>query len=303
MRALQPGRRAKRGADGPGEPVTVDAPEAAPTPDAPAARPASPATPPGRVSQLLRRLYYSMPYSASSSSSTANIVEAPPRAGRAPARPEPSTSPASLHAVLDVMHQRLRSGSQPGGRGDGFKLGLVVEGGGMRGIVTGEGGGAGCILRPPPPAVDATAWRETAPRLRQHRLNHLPPRRTGAMLMELLDSGMRSCFDVVYGASAGARGRGGAGGCVSDGAWGARPAGAPGHLHQVLGARCGGRTSPPPGGPARHTGPEPQRSRLHGIGSCRCAGTPGCPSWLDHGPVLLLDKICGGLNLLDGRCP
>lgn len=42
-----------------------------------------------------------------------------------------------LHAVHELMAARLRSGSKPGQRGDGFKLGLAVEGGGMRGIVTG----------------------------------------------------------------------------------------------------------------------------------------------------------------------
>jgi predicted acylesterase/phospholipase RssA len=41
------------------------------------------------------------------------------------------------HAVLQVLRQRLEHGSRPGCRGDGFKVGLVVEGGGMRGAVTG----------------------------------------------------------------------------------------------------------------------------------------------------------------------
>lgn len=47
--------------------------------------------------------------------------------------------PSSSHPVLHVMHQRLQEGSssRPGCRRDGYKLGLVVEGGGMRGIVTG----------------------------------------------------------------------------------------------------------------------------------------------------------------------
>lgn len=46
--------------------------------------------------------------------------------------------PSSSHPVLHVMHQRLQEGSssRPGCRRDGYKLGLVVEGGGMRGIVT-----------------------------------------------------------------------------------------------------------------------------------------------------------------------
>lgn len=44
----------------------------------------------------------------------------------------------SSHPVLKVMHQRMQDGtSRPGSRRDNFKLGLVVEGGGMRGVVTG----------------------------------------------------------------------------------------------------------------------------------------------------------------------
>lgn len=40
---------------------------------------------------------------------------------------------------MRLISKRLQEGSssRPGQRGDGFKLGLVVEGGGMRGIVTG----------------------------------------------------------------------------------------------------------------------------------------------------------------------
>jgi hypothetical protein len=41
------------------------------------------------------------------------------------------------HPVLRLLLTRLQDGSAPGSRGDNFKLGLVVEGGGMRGIVTG----------------------------------------------------------------------------------------------------------------------------------------------------------------------
>lgn len=41
------------------------------------------------------------------------------------------------HPVLRLLQQRLADGSAPGARSDRFKLGLVVEGGGMRGIVTG----------------------------------------------------------------------------------------------------------------------------------------------------------------------
>lgn len=41
------------------------------------------------------------------------------------------------HPVLRLLLSRLQDGSGPRSRGDNFKLGLVVEGGGMRGIVTG----------------------------------------------------------------------------------------------------------------------------------------------------------------------
>jgi len=49
----------------------------------------------------------------------------------------PSQPAPQPHAVLELMQARLRDGSQPSARGDGYKLGLVVEGGGMRGISTG----------------------------------------------------------------------------------------------------------------------------------------------------------------------
>lgn len=47
--------------------------------------------------------------------------------------------PSAHHPVMRLINQRLQEGStsRPGQRSDGFKLGLVVEGGGMRGIVTG----------------------------------------------------------------------------------------------------------------------------------------------------------------------
>lgn len=41
------------------------------------------------------------------------------------------------HPVLRLLLSRLQNGSVPGARPDAMKLGLVVEGGGMRGIVTG----------------------------------------------------------------------------------------------------------------------------------------------------------------------
>lgn len=44
---------------------------------------------------------------------------------------------AARHPTLALVQQRLRQGCSPGARRDGFKLGLVVEGGGMRGIISG----------------------------------------------------------------------------------------------------------------------------------------------------------------------
>ncbi|MBW2618209.1 MAG: patatin-like phospholipase family protein, partial [Deltaproteobacteria bacterium] len=42
-----------------------------------------------------------------------------------------------MHPVLELINQRAEEGSQPGQRTDGRRLGLVVEGGGMRGVVSG----------------------------------------------------------------------------------------------------------------------------------------------------------------------
>ncbi len=41
------------------------------------------------------------------------------------------------HPTLRLIASRLRSGTQPGARHDGARLGLVVEGGGMRGCISG----------------------------------------------------------------------------------------------------------------------------------------------------------------------
>lgn len=41
------------------------------------------------------------------------------------------------HPTIQVLQKRWESKSKPGKRSDGFKVGLVVEGGGMRGAVTG----------------------------------------------------------------------------------------------------------------------------------------------------------------------
>lgn len=41
-----------------------------------------------------------------------------------------------LHPVLEVLKARLAVGSKPGARADGFKVGLAIEGGGMRGVLS-----------------------------------------------------------------------------------------------------------------------------------------------------------------------
>jgi predicted acylesterase/phospholipase RssA len=40
------------------------------------------------------------------------------------------------HPVLNVIHTRYYEGSKPGQRTDGYKVGLAIEGGGMRGAVS-----------------------------------------------------------------------------------------------------------------------------------------------------------------------
>ena len=43
---------------------------------------------------------------------------------------------APLHPVAEVLLERLEAGSQPGARRDGHRVALVLEGGGMRGVVS-----------------------------------------------------------------------------------------------------------------------------------------------------------------------
>ncbi|MEV3935490.1 patatin-like phospholipase family protein [Glycomyces sp. NPDC049804] len=43
---------------------------------------------------------------------------------------------ADDHPVLELIRERQAAGSAPGARADGFKLGLAVEGGGMRGVAS-----------------------------------------------------------------------------------------------------------------------------------------------------------------------
>ena len=60
------------------------------------------------------------------------------RTTKAPLPPRPPHSPIQVdHHTLQLLRERVISGSKPGARLDNFKLGLVVEGGGMRGCVSG----------------------------------------------------------------------------------------------------------------------------------------------------------------------
>ena len=43
---------------------------------------------------------------------------------------------APSHPVAEVLLERLEAGSQPGARRDGHRVALVLEGGGMRGVVS-----------------------------------------------------------------------------------------------------------------------------------------------------------------------
>ncbi|KAK9825984.1 hypothetical protein WJX74_003239 [Apatococcus lobatus] len=53
-------------------------------------------------------------------------------------KPEPEIRPLKAsHPALQLVRERARTGSKPGKRADTFKLGLVIEGGGMRGAVSG----------------------------------------------------------------------------------------------------------------------------------------------------------------------
>jgi len=61
-----------------------------------------------------------------------------------PAADDNDFDPGS-HPVLRALLERKRSGSRPGARSDGMRIGLAVEGGGMRGVIS--AGGTGEILR------------------------------------------------------------------------------------------------------------------------------------------------------------
>ena len=58
---------------------------------------------------------------------------------------EDDVNPAGGHPVLEALLARKRSGSVPGERTDGMRIGLAVEGGGMKGVIS--AGACGEILR------------------------------------------------------------------------------------------------------------------------------------------------------------
>ncbi|ROP38948.1 patatin-like phospholipase family protein [Saccharothrix texasensis] len=65
----------------------------------------------------------------------------PPLSGSRPIA-SPAHSDAGLpwspaHPVLEVLRARRAAGSKPGARDDGLKVGLAIEGGGLRGVVSG----------------------------------------------------------------------------------------------------------------------------------------------------------------------
>lgn len=47
---------------------------------------------------------------------------------------------SNIPSVTDLIAERIKTGSQPGNRHDPFKVGGVIEGGAMRGVI---GAGAG----------------------------------------------------------------------------------------------------------------------------------------------------------------
>ena len=57
------------------------------------------------------------------------------RAAQSPPRAPPPLQ--AEHPALEAVKARWLGGSRPGARRDDFKVGLVVEGGGMRGVVSG----------------------------------------------------------------------------------------------------------------------------------------------------------------------
>jgi predicted patatin/cPLA2 family phospholipase len=66
----------------------------------------------------------------------------PPQDAASPPHPAAShaplpSHPAAPHEVLRALAERTRAGSQPGARDDGLRIVLAIEGGGMRGTISG----------------------------------------------------------------------------------------------------------------------------------------------------------------------
>jgi predicted patatin/cPLA2 family phospholipase len=94
------------------------------------------------------------------------------------------TAEAAAHDVLRVLAERTRSGSRPGRRADGLRVALAIEGGGMRGTIS---GGMALALheRGLLPAFDAVYGASSGAI-------------TGAWLLSSRPEGLRGWADPVY---------------------------------------------------------------------------------------------------------
>ena len=91
--------------------------------------------------QAPRRSWYNLSRrslaSSLSSLSSWDDAEAAAAAAAAEAQRQAQHAARAGHPALQLLRARVMEGSRPGARKDPFKLGLVVEGGGMRGCVSG----------------------------------------------------------------------------------------------------------------------------------------------------------------------
>lgn len=111
------------------DPASSSLLDAAALSDGMAADPAAVATTPAESSRSWYRRTRSSLGALTSSLGSIDEGEAAALAAAQQPRPE--------HPALQLMRARALAGSRPGQRSDAFKLGLVVEGGGMRGCVSG----------------------------------------------------------------------------------------------------------------------------------------------------------------------
>ena len=109
-------------------------------------------------------------------------------------RQQPRFQLPTAHEALDLLRERLSSGSMPSQRKDPFKLGLVVEGGGTFSFVSVRS----CLVAVAVPLAVAD--------LKSMFLYSLGMRGcvSGGALQAISDLGLRDAFDTVYGSSAGA---------------------------------------------------------------------------------------------------